>query len=340
MTSAPPSCTIIVPCRNEARAIRGFLDDLLAQEPCGEPYEIIVADGMSDDGTTAIVEEYARAHPRLRLLPNPGRIASTGLNAAIHAATGRIIVRMDVHTRYAPDYVRSCLLVKERTGAMNVGGAARTQAKGWMPEAIAAAYASPFAVGGARFHFPDYCGPVDTVTYGCWERQDLLDLGLFDETLVRNQDDELNLRIRRAGGVIWQDPSIRSWYVPRGSLRSLFRQYFQYGYWKVAVIRKHAAPASWRHLVPATLVGSLLVLALVAPWWRPAAWLLAAEAAVYAIFVLAGSLRIAQRRGWRLLPALPAVIACFHFSYGSGFLLGLLQFRRHGRSGLVRDLTR
>ncbi len=340
MNHGSTTCTIVVPCRNEVRAIRGFLDDLLAQEPYGPAYEIIVADGQSDDGTTAMIEEYAAVYPRLRVLPNPERIASTGLNRAIRAATGQLIVRMDVHTRYAPDYVKACLQVKERTGAMNVGGAARTLAKGWMQEAIAAAYCSPFAVGGARFHFPDYCGPVDTVTYGCWERQDLLNLGLFDEKLVRNQDDELNLRIRRAGGVIWQDPSIRSWYVPRGSLRALFRQYFQYGFWKVAVIRKHAMPASWRHLVPVALVANLLALAIAAPWWRPAAWMLAAEVAAYMLFVLAGSLRIAQRRGWRLWPALPAVIACFHFSYGTGFLLGLLQFRRTGHSGMVSDLTR
>jgi succinoglycan biosynthesis protein ExoA len=332
-------CTIVVPCRNEARTIRAFLDDLLAQEPSGGEREIIVADGLSNDGTAEILRAYASEHPQLRVLENPERITPTGLNRAIRAARGTFIVRMDVHTRYAPDYVKACLEVKRRTGAMNVGGAARTQATGWLPEAIAAAYASAFAVGGARFHFPDYCGEVDTVTYGCWTRDDLLKLGLFDETLVRNQDDELNLRIRRAGGVIWQDPAIRSWYTPRGSLRALFRQYFQYGFWKVAVIRKHALPASWRHLVPVTLVGSLLLLALAAPWWRPAAWLLVLELAVYLAFVLAGSLSIAARRGWRLAPALPAVLACFHVAYGTGFLLGLARWRRGG-GALVSDLTR
>ena len=332
-------CTIIVPCRNEARAIRAFLDDLLAQDPSGGPREIIVADGQSDDGTRDLLREYAARHPELRVIDNPERITPTGLNRAIRAARGDFIVRMDVHTRYAPDYVKACLEVKRRTGAMNVGGAARTQATGWLPGAIAAAYASSFAVGGARFHFPDYRGEVDTVTYGCWTRADLLELGLFDETLVRNQDDELNLRIRRAGGRIWQDPSIRSWYSPRGSLRALFRQYFQYGFWKVAVIRKHALPASWRHLVPVTLVGSLLLLALAAPWWEQAGWLLALELAFYLLFVLAGSLSIAARRGWRYWPALPAVLACFHFAYGTGFLFGLLR-RRRGGGALVSGLTR
>lgn len=340
MSIEKPACTIIVPCRNEAAAIRSFLDDLLAQEAVGNGYEIIVADGLSDDGTAEILQDYAQRHNQIRVIANPERITPTGLNRAIRAANSDIIVRMDVHTKYAPDYVKCCLEVKQRTGAMNVGGAARTIARGRLPETIAAAYGSPFAVGGARFHFPDYCGPVDTVTYGCWLKQDLVDLGLFDESLVRNQDDELNLRIRRAGGVIWQDPSIRSWYRPRGSLRSLSRQYFQYGYWKVAVIRKHALPASWRHLVPVTLVGSLGLLAVAAVLWRPAAWLLAVEAGAYLAFIAAGSLRIASRRGWDKLALLPVVLACFHFSYGSGFLLGLLQSRKTRQAGMVSDLTR
>lgn len=340
MSNEGIECTIVVPCRNEVRTIRGFLDDLLGQEPSGGDREIIVADGDSDDGTAAILQEYASRCPLIRVIENPNRYTSAGLNLAIRAARGELIVRMDVHTKYAPDYVKQCLAVKQRTGAVNVGGAARTMAHGWLPETIAAAYASPFAVGGARFHFPTYCGPVDTVTYGCWRRQDLFDLGLFDETLVRNQDDELNLRIRRSGGLIWQDPSIRSWYTPRGNLRSLFRQYFQYGFWKVAVIRKHALPASWRHLVPVTLVCSLLLLAIATIFWRPAAVLLAVETGAYLAFLSVGSVRVAQRHGWNKLPLLPAVLACFHFAYGTGFLTGLIKCRAAGRSVWASDLTR
>ncbi len=194
-------------------------------------------------------------HPSVRVIENPERIAPTGLNRAILAANGEYIVRMDVHTRYADDYIVRCLEVIRSTGATNVGGAARTEATEWVPRAIAAAYGSAFAVGGARFHFPDYEGAVDTVTYGCWRRDNLIRLGLFDVEFVRNQDDELNLRIVRSGGLVWQSPSIISWYRPRRSLGHLFRQYFQYGFWKVAVIRKHRLPASWRHIVPL-------------PWWR------------------------------------------------------------------------
>jgi succinoglycan biosynthesis protein ExoA len=196
------------------------------------------------------------------VIDNPGRIVSTGLNSAIKAARGEIVVRMDAHTEYAPDYVQQCVAVLQETGADNVGGPARTRAETYLEKAVAAAYHSRFAVGGARFHDVNYEGWVDTVTYGCWRREAFDRFGYFDEELVRNQDDEHNLRIIRDGGKIWQSPKIRSWYRPRGSLSALFKQYMQYGYWKVRVIQKHKLPASWRHLVPGAFVLALLVLIL------------------------------------------------------------------------------
>ena len=334
MKPAAPTITVIVPCRNEAAHIRGFLDGLLAQDLDGFEWEAIIADGMSDDGTREILEEYARKEPRIRVIENRARIVSTALNEAIRVARGEIIVRMDVHTEYARDYVRRCVEALEQTGADNVGGPARTQAEGWLAAAIAAAYHSPFSCGGARFHDPDYEGPVDTVVYGCWRKGTLERLGLFDETLVRNQDDELNLRIVRAGGLVWQSPRIRSWYKPRNSLRALFRQYFQYGFWKVAVIRKHRLPASWRHLVPGLFVLANVALpvgwaigGLVGVAWLAEAarglWL--AQAAAYGLALTAASV-IAARKEWGLLPLLPVVFATYHVSYGLGFLAGIGHF--------------
>src|SRR5262249_21289065 len=148
-----------------------------------------------------------------------------GLNRAVRAAKGDIIIRMDVHTEYAPDYVKRCVEVLRGTGADNVGGPARTRAEGYRQEAIALAFHSRFSTGGARFHDPNYDGYVDTVTYGCWRKTRLVELGLFDEELARNQDDELNVRIHRAGGTVYQSSSIRSWYRPRPSLRGLFTQH-------------------------------------------------------------------------------------------------------------------
>ncbi len=258
--SKPIDITIVSPCRNEVRRVAAFVRSLAAQELDGYSWEAIIADGASDDGTREELSRCAHGTP-VRVIDNPQRIVSTGLNQAVREARGRFIVRMDLHTEYAPDYVARCIETLQQTGARNVGGPARTTPRGTLGAAIAAAYHSSFGCGGARFHDPEYRGWVDTVTYGCWEKPYLEAIGLFDESLVRNQDDELNLRIVRSGGRIWQDPAIRSWYQPRNSLRALFLQYFQYGYWKVAVIRKHRIPASWRHLVPGAFMAANLALA-------------------------------------------------------------------------------
>ena len=173
---------------------------------------------------------------------------------------------MDAHSEYASDYIRQCLQVLDETGADNVGGPWIARGEGYIGLAIAAVFQSPFAVGGARGHNPEYEGEIDTVYLGCWRRELFDRIGFFDEELVRNQDDEFNLRLVRAGGRIWQSPRIRSWYRPRGSLRDLFRQYLQYGYWKVRVIQKHRRPAAIRHLAPAGLVISLALLTATAPF--------------------------------------------------------------------------
>jgi succinoglycan biosynthesis protein ExoA len=317
--------TIVIPCRNEAGCIAEVLDSVLAQDLAGIDWEVIVADGMSDDGTRSILDRYAARESRIRVLENPSRAVPAGLNAAIRAARGEIILRMDAHTAYAPDYVRRCLEALDTTGASNVGGPARTKPHGYWGRAIAAAYHSPVACGGGRFHDPEYEGWADTVPYGCWRKRTLLEIGLFDETLVRNQDDELNLRLCRAGGRVWQSPAIVSWYQPRGSLRRLFQQYFQYGFWKVAVIRKHRIPASWRHLVPATFVAGVAVGPLVGIWSSWVMWAWGAAMGAYFVAVLAASVQSARRYGWDLLPVLPVVFGAYHFSYGSGFLMGLMS---------------
>jgi succinoglycan biosynthesis protein ExoA len=248
--------SVIVPCRNEKLHIREFLHSVLAQElePDWE-LEVLIADGMSDDGTRDIL----RQHSRVRLIDNPRGIVSTGLNSAIRAATGEIIIRMDVHTSYAPDYIRECVRVLTQSGASNVGGPWVAKGRGVLGEAIAATFQSRFCSGAGRSHNPSYEGEVDTVYLGCWPRSVFERTGMFDESLVRNQDDEFNLRLRRLGGTIWQSPRIQSVYSPRGSLAALFRQYVQYGFWKVRVIRKHRTIDSWRHLCPAIFVGSILL---------------------------------------------------------------------------------
>jgi succinoglycan biosynthesis protein ExoA len=321
--------TIVVACRNEREHIRQLMDSLLAQDMAGIAWEAIIADGMSEDGTREVLREYGARHPQLRTIDNPRRVVSPALNAAIRAARGAIIIRMDAHTSYAPDYCRRCLAELERTGADNVGGPARTRTHGTRARAFAAAYHSPFSTG-ARFHDETYEGWIDTVPYGCWRKETLEQLGLFDEMLVRNQDDELNLRLIRAGGRIWQSPDIVSWYSPRATLTALFLQYFQYGFWKAAVVRKHRLPGSWRHLVPVAFVLThiLLFAACIVAAIANASQLAVLSRLWLALILLyltanaAASVAAARKSGWATLPYLPAVFTVYHFSWGLGFLAG------------------
>ena len=353
--SVTPLVSVIVPCRNEAVHIRQCIEPILQQHPVNGGFEVIVADGLSNDGTREVLEELARNHPEFKVVDNPLQITPCGMNAGIRASRGQWIAIMGAHNRYAPDYLARCLEEAERTGADNVGGAMRCEGKQLVQRAIAAAHHSTFAVGGARWHDPNFEGQADTVFGGFYRREIFDRIGLFDESLVRNQDDELNLRLTRAGGRIWHSPKIRSWYSPRSSLRALFRQYYQYGYWKVRVIQKHKLPASWRHLVPGAFVLGLAVLFLVSAFCLPwpvksfayfigqlSAFSLLLTLSAYALCVLTASLITAARTEWKLLPVLPLVFPCYHFGYGYGFLRGIWDFiiRRKGAHNSFAALTR
>lgn len=324
-----PKCriSVVVPCRNEVTNIDAFMTSLLSQDlPADSELQIIIADGLSDDGTRESLERYRRQFANIQIVSNPKKIVSTGLNLAIRQAVGEIIVRMDVHAEYASDYITQCVMALKKTNSENVGGPARTRSQGYFQEANGLTYHSRFSCGGARFHDPNYEGPVDTVTFGCWRKSTLETLGCFDEELVRNQDDELNLRITRNGGTILQIPQIRCWYKPRSTLRSLFRQYAEYGYWKVYVIRKHRVPASVRHVVPALFLTSLLLLCGLSPFVRSASLLLLILVGTYLLTgIVATVLTCFRSSAWRFLPILPVMFVTYHFAYGFGFLTGVVH---------------
>ena len=356
LSKAMPKISVIVPCRNEASHIAACVEGLLAMQAPAGGFEVVVADGISTDGTKQILEQMANRYPQLKVIDNPGRTTPCGLNAAIRIARGEIIVRADAHTTYAPDYLMECLETLQQKGADNVGGPARTKAEGYRQRAVAAAYHSPFSVGGARFHNIEFDGYVDTVTYGCWPRSAFEKFGLFDEELVRNQDDEHNLRIIRGGGKVYQSSKIKSWYVPRGSFAALFKQYMQYGYWKVRVIQKHKLPASWRHLVPGAFVLALGVSSLLSVFCfllsefsdlfsapcHLSFDLLIGLVALYGFAVSMASIVTATKTEWKLLPALPVAFSCYHFGYGCGFLRGIGDFvlLRRRASTVFAELTR
>ena len=330
--------SVIVPCRNERKYIEAFCAGVLRQRLApGWQLQLVVADGQSDDGTRELLQRLAAAEPRIDWIDNPARIVSTGLNAALQRATGRIIVRMDVHTEYADDYVVQCIAVLAETGADNVGGpwhAVPDAGAGAMQQAVAAAFQSRWVAGGALSRRLDYDGWVDTVYLGSWTRQTFERFGGFDEALVRNQDDEHNLRIVKGGGRVWQSSRIRSAYRPRAGLAQVFRQYLQYGYWKPFVMKKHGQPASIRQVVPGGFV-ALLALSAVAAITGLAVWPLLGVASAYALAVLAMTAAVWQsgRLALPVLLRIPAVVAAYQLGYGIGALIGWWDALRHGRGG-------
>lgn len=337
-----PTISVVIPCRNEKNHISDCLLTVLSQEEVPGGFEVIVVDGISDDGTRGILKEISERDQRLRVIDNPGRITSRAMNAGIRQARGRYVAIMGAHNHYAPDYLRSSLEVLQETGVDNVGGSMMCRGESWMQKAIAVAHHSRFSVGGARWHDASYEGPADTVFGGVYRREVFQQIGLFDETLVRNQDDELNLRLTRAGGRIWQSPRIKSWYYPRASLTALFRQYMQYGYWKIRIVQKHGKPASLRHLVPGSFLFCLLALPLMALFYSFAWWVWAGMLVQYVSCNVFASIATAARHGWRFLAILPIVFACYHFGYGFGFLYGVVDFvvLRRAPSETFSKLTR
>jgi glycosyltransferase involved in cell wall biosynthesis len=332
--------SVIVPCRNECEGIGRFLDSLAAQHlPPGWEVEWLIADGDSDDGTRELLDARARADERIVVVDNPRRFVSAGLNACLAMARGEVIARLDVHTEYCDDYLLECLAALERTGADNVGGPWVARGSGSMQRAIAAAFQSRWVVGSARSRDLQYEGMTETVYLGCWPRSTFDRFGGFDELLVRNQDDEHNLRVVRGGGRVWQSARIHSAYRPRPSLALLFAQQRQYGYWRAFVLRKHRMVASWRQLAPAAFVAALAAALLLVPW--SSALPLTILVGLYAAYLVAASLQSASGAGWRVLLRLPAVIAAFHLGYGLGtwhglFAAGLGSAPSHSQTRLTR----
>lgn len=334
--------TAIVPCRNEQDSIEACVRSILKQEEPEGNSELIVVDGLSDDGTGEILSRLSGEFPALKVITNPKRTMPSGVNLAIATARGRYIAIMGAHNRYAPDYLYQAVKVLEETQADNAGGSMVCEGESYVQEAIALAHHSGFSVGGARWHDPQYEGPADTVFGGVYRREVFDRIGPFDEELVRNQDDELNLRLVQQGGRIWHSPRIRSWYTPRKSLKALFQQYVQYGYWRVRVVQKRKAAAALRQYVPGAFVFSLLALPAVALLWSPVWWIWFGEIAAYGLCTVGISFGVAARKGWRYFPILPLVFACYHLGYGTGFLQGVIDFvlLRRGARENYSTLTR
>jgi succinoglycan biosynthesis protein ExoA len=317
-----PLVSVVIPMRNEAAHISDCINSVLAQDYPAERLEVVVVDGDSHDDSLRVLATYG---DRIRVLRNPGRIVPTAMNIGIRAARGTIITRVDAHTVLDPTYVRVGVETLQRTGADNVGGPMRSVGGGPVGDAIALAMGSRFGIG-AYFHFATTDREVDTVYMGMYPRAVFERIGLFDEELVRNQDDELNYRLRKAGGRIFLTTRMHSHYQNRQSFKTLARQFFQYGVWKIRVLQKHPLQMSWRQFIPPSFVLTVLVSALACLWLRPARWLFIAAIGSYAVALCAAAVAVARRSQGHHVGRVLAAFAIMHVSWGTGFLVGALRF--------------
>jgi succinoglycan biosynthesis protein ExoA len=317
-TSSGPRVSVIIPARGAAGSVAGAIESALAQGPVTEV--IVAAADFATRRAAAAVDD-----PRVRIVDNHDGSTPIGLNLALAAGDGDVVVRCDAHSRLPDGYVDRALDVLERTGAVNVGGRQVPRGVTGFERAVAAAMTSRLGAGDARYRIGGEAGPVDTVYLGVFRRGALEAVGGFDETLERNQDYELNWRLRRADGVVWFDPAMTVDYRPRGSVGDLWRQYFGYGLWKWVVLRRHPESLRWRQLAAPALVAGLAASALISPMnWR-------AGAALPGVYLLAtGGAGLVDAFRLRDVAAVrePVALWTMHLAWGLGFIAGLLSGKR------------
>ena len=311
--SPHPSISVILPVLNEEAHLEDAVHSILSQDYQGK-IEVILAVGPSHDRTLEIAQSISRRDTRVVLVDNPNGRTAAGLNLALNKSQSPVVVRVDGHAQIPNDYLRLIVEILNKTGAVNVGGVMAAVGTTPFERAVAGAMRSPLGVGASRFHTGGEAGVVDTVYLGAFRREALVAIGGFDERFTRAQDWELNFRLREKGGIVYFDPRLHVTYRPRSTVRALAKQYFEYGRWRRVVSRRHSGTINYRYLAPPfALVG--FSLSVIAGFFLP---ILFIPAAIYLLFVLAASVRIASsiREYFLLL----AVIPTMHFAWGAGFI--------------------
>jgi len=337
----PLSFSIVIPCRNEEKYIIRCLQSVFQNNYHAEKLEVIVCDGMSNDNTRSLLEEYRRQQPQLQYLDNPKKTTQFALNLGIQKSRMEVVMILGAHAELAPGYFEVCnRILQAMPEVMCVGGVLENIYEDPRSAVIAQAMSSPFGVGSAHFRTGARSGAVDTVAFGCYRRAVFEQVGLFDEQLVRNQDDEFNYRLQKNNLMIWLTTETSVKYFVRASFSKLFRQYYQYGYWKVFVNRKHHAVTSMRQLVPLGFVLFVLL------GWLPALltplWLLV-YAGIWLLYLSAAALFAVQKSS-SIRNGLLTIYSflLLHGSYGWGYLRGIVDFLllQKNPSAHAKQLTR
>ena len=325
-----PAVSYVMPVLNEADFLAQAVHTVLAQEYPGDK-ELVIALGPSTDATDDIARELAAQDPRVTLVANPARDIPAGLNLAISHSSHPVIVRVDAHSELTPDYTARAVEALRATGAANVGGVMRAAGSGAVQRAIARCYNSPFGLGGGAYHGDGVPGPAESAYLGVFRRDALDEVGGYDPQILRGEDWELCLRMRRLGLGVWFEPALGVTYWPRASLGALARQFFATGAWRAVLVRRYGRANPWRFFAPGTLVVGLAVsvvaLALlitgVLPW--ASAWsILLAPLGAYAAGIALATALIPDQRGARDRILTAATLVTMHLSWGTGFLRGIV----------------
>lgn len=332
--------SIIIPCKNEIKNISLCLRNIFSFVSPKGGYEVLVIDGMSNDGTREKLKELQLQYSNLKVIDNPRKTVPHAMNVGIMYAKGEYIVRCDARCIHPETYLVDLLKLKEETGAENVGGVLIPIGRNYVQKCIALAYKSPIAMGGALRDRGKYRGENDTVYGGCFKKDYLIRIGMYDEGMVRNQDDELSFRIRKNGGRIIQDGRIKIKYYPRSKFRQLFKQFLQYGYWKVAVIRKLPKQASFRHFIPSLFVGGLSSLIVGAFLNKYMFYSLLCYTGFYVLATGFESIRLSLKNNIKLWPGTFWAIANIHTSFGMGFIIAIFSKMFHLKLKYFETLSR
>jgi glycosyltransferase involved in cell wall biosynthesis len=322
-----PTISIIIPCRNEEKFIDKCLKSVFSFDPVPGGIEVIVVDGMSDDGTRDILSKWMDHHPNLKVLDNTKRIVPAAMNIGIKAAEGDWIVRLDAHSEYPKDYLRLCLETGHKTGADNVGGVFKTLARDDSAQAmlVQALTTHRLGVGNANFRLNASEGPADTVPYGCYRREVFNRIGFYDERLVRNQDYEFNRRLIHKGRRIWLNPKIHVYYYNQGTILGLLRQAFLTAQWNTYMW--YVAPYTFalRHLIPAFFVSTLIGSIILSHFTIIGLMLFISILSLYAVFAFIASMQQSGRYVSWMAPLLLSLFFVYHTIYGIGTLWGALR---------------
>ncbi|AAO36740.1 glycosyltransferase family 2 protein [Clostridium tetani] len=317
--------SVVIPCRNEKNYIRKCIDSFLNQSYPKDLYEILICDGMSDDGTRDIIREYEDKHNNVKLIDNRGLSAPKGMNEGIRYSKKDAIIIFGAHAYADKDFILENIKALTSNEVGCVGGPIETINENNKGASISMAMSSPFGVGNALFRYAQEETFVDTVAFGCYRKEVLNEIGYFDEELVRNQDDELNFRVIKNGYKILLSPKIKSYYYSRSSLKKLWKQYYQYGFWKVRVMQKHGKPASLRHLVPATFVITNILGGILSLFNKYIFYLWMLELALYVFCDIIFSFKLIKKNK-NIKKHIFFIFPILHMSYGIGFVKGLFNF--------------